>query len=162
MTTSSAPTESCPRQAQEEITRDGDLPGVFACGQVRIANYSIPVHLRDGDPATAIEMADHAACYAGEDVGYGTWGQIQIGAAYAHLARRELDEAAARLDNVLALPPGQRLATLTARLNEMTPALRRGPYGGDRQAAGLADHIRVFCDEATTVRALPAGKGGDR
>jgi transcriptional regulator with XRE-family HTH domain len=149
------------RRAQDEITRDDDLSGVFACGQVRTANYSIDIHLRNGDPASAIDAADTAAVWgAGEEIGYGTRGQIQIGAALALLATHELDGAAERLLGVLNLPPDQRLATLTGRLREVAPALRRDPYATDRQASDLADHIRVFCQEAVTVRALPAGDGG--
>jgi hypothetical protein len=150
-------------EAQAEISRDDDLPGVFSCAQVRTANYCIGVHLRNGDPASAIEAADSAVAWGeGEEVGYGTWGQIEIGAAIAHLATNELDAAAERLAHVLELPPERRLATLTGRLREVTPTLRRRPYATDPQASDLADHIRVFCQEAVRARALPAGDGGSR
>ena len=149
------------KRAQEDITRDDDLSGVFACGQVRTANYSIGVHVRNGDLAMAIDAAETAAIWgANEEIGYGTRGQIQIGAALALIGMNELDGAAERLQVVLDLPPDQRLATLTGRLREVPPALRRGPYATDHQASDLADHIRVFCQEAVTVRALPAGDGG--
>lgn len=149
--------------AQAERTRDDDLGGVFACGQVRTANYSIPVHLRNGDPASAIRAADQAAIWqSGEEVGYGTVGQIKIGAAVAHLKSGELDGAVERLGGVFALPPDQRLATLSGRLREVPPELRRVPYTHEPQAADLSDRIRDFCEEAVTVRALPAGNGGQQ
>jgi hypothetical protein len=149
--------------AQDDVTRDDDLGGVFACGQVRTANYSIGVYLRNGEPARALETArDAATCDSTGEVGYGTRGQIQIGAAIAHLGISELDGAAEQLAHVLALPPDQRLATLTGRLRQVAPALRRGPYASEPQASGLAEHIRTFCQDAVTVRALPAGEGGPR
>lgn len=139
---------------------DDDLTGVFSCGLVRKANYSIGVHLRNGNPAGALEAAEDAATWGrDEEVGYGTWAQIRIGAALAYLSIRDLDSAADQLGYVLALPPDQRLATLTSRLGEVRPALRRGPYAGEPQASGLAEHIRAFCREAVMVRALPAGDG---
>ncbi len=146
--------------AQDELTLDDDLGGVFACGQVRTANYSIGVHLRNGEPVRALETArDAMTSDGGAEVGYGTWGQIQIGAAIAHLRISELDGAAEQLAQVLALPPDQRLATLTGRLRQVAPALRRGPYASEPRASGLAEHIRAFCLDAATVRALPAGEG---
>lgn len=149
--------------ALSEAVSDDFPAGVFSCGHVRAGNYSVGIHLRSGDPARALEAADDAAAWGnGEEVGYGTWGQIQIGAAVAHLGARELEGAAEQLGHVLLLPPDQRLATLTGRLRQVAPALRRGRYVTEPKAAGLAEHIRVFCQEAVTVRALAAGGGGSR
>jgi hypothetical protein len=150
-------------KAQDELTREDDLGGVFACGQIRTANYLIGVHLRNGELVRAVETAREAVTSdSSTEVGYGTWGQIQIGAAIAHLGISELDGAAEQLAHVLALPPDQRLATLTGRLRQVAPALRRRPYVSEPQASGLAEHIRAFCQDAVTVRALPAGEGGVR
>jgi transcriptional regulator with XRE-family HTH domain len=148
-------------EAQNELRADDDLPGIFSCGRVRTANYTIGVHLRAGEPGRALETAIEAATAgAGEDIGYGTWGQIQIGAAIAYLGTSELDGAAEQLTQVLALPPDQRLATLTGRLRTVAPSLRSGPYANEPRASGLAENIRAYCQDAVTARALPPARDG--
>jgi len=149
-------------RAREEITGDDDLGGVFACGQVRLANYLMGVYLRGGDLDAVLQVAASAfACEPGEQVGYGTWGQIQIGAGLAHLRAGELDGAVEWFGPVLALPPGQRLATMTGRLARVPLALSSSPYGKDPKASGLAEQIRSYCSEADRARelALPAAEG---
>jgi hypothetical protein len=42
------------KDALAGLTCDDDLTGVFSCGQVRAANYSIGVHLRNGSPLSMI------------------------------------------------------------------------------------------------------------
>jgi hypothetical protein len=144
--------------AHEQISREDDLGGVFSCGQVRRANYSVGVHLRAGDSQSALAAANGAAASDGrEEVGYGTWGQIQIGAGLAFLQAGELEGAVDRLAPVLVMPAAQRLATLAARMGEVDAMLAGAPFRGERTAAGLAEEIRSYRLEGASARALPAG-----
>jgi Helix-turn-helix domain len=150
------------KRAREEIIMDDDLAGVFAGGQVRLANYLMGIYLRAGDLDAVLEMADNASISNPvEQVGYGTWGQIHIGAGIAHLRAGELEGAIERLGPVLALPTSQRLTTLTGRLSTLAPALSTSPYSNQPKALGLAEHIRAYCSEAARARelALPAPEG---
>jgi hypothetical protein len=149
-------------RAHGEIVRPDDLGGVFACGEIRLANYLMGVYLRAGELGAVLEVADGAvAGETGELVGYGTRGQIQIGAGIAHLRAGELEGAASQFAPVLALPLDHRLATLTGRLGTVAPMLSAPLYGKDRRASGLAEQIGAYCREAASARtpALPAGKG---
>jgi transcriptional regulator with XRE-family HTH domain len=72
--------------AAGEITQEDALGGLFGCGQVRLANYLMGIYLRAGESSAALKAAAHAAeCGPGEQVGYGTWAQISIGAGIAYL-----------------------------------------------------------------------------
>ena len=137
---------------------------MFGCGKARLANYLMGVHLRAGEVSAVLQVADSAAvCEPGEVVGYGTRGQIQIGAGVAYLRGRGIWEGAAdRLGPVLALPVDQRLATLTDRLGAVRPPTLAAPrFGTERKAHALAENIGAYCGEAVSARAraLPAGSG---
>jgi hypothetical protein len=146
------------RQAFDDVRLDDDLGGVFACGAVRLANYSASYHLNAGEPRAALSAADNAIPVRGELIGYGTWSQLRIIAATASLAGSDLEGAADRLGPVLELPPEQRFATLTARLGTLAPVLTGGRYRNDPDAGVLAGRIRAYCDEASGALALPAGE----
>jgi hypothetical protein len=148
------------RQAREDTAVDDDLAGIFSCGDVRLANYAASTYLKTDEPDSALRAADAARPRPGEGVGYGTWGQLHISAGIAYLMRDEPDGTADRLEPVLALPPGRRLATLTGRLSTLTPALTGGRYRSDPGARALAGQISAYCDEAAGAMrlALPAGE----
>jgi hypothetical protein len=149
-------------RAHAEIVLEDDLGGVFGCGKARLANYLMGVHLRAGEVSAVLKVADSAAvCEPGEVVGYGTRGQIQIGAGVAYLRSGDLEGAADRLGPVLALPVDQRLATLTDRLGAVGSMLVAPRFGTERKAHALAENIGTYCGEAVSARAraLPAGSG---
>jgi hypothetical protein len=148
------------RDAREEARTDDDLGGIFVCGGVRLANYSAGVYLKTGEPDAALRAVDAACPLPGEEVGYGTWGQLQICAGIAWMAKGDLDGTADRLGPVLALPANRRLATLTGRLSALAPALTEGRYRTDPGASTLAGQISAYCDEgAGAMRlALQAGE----
>lgn len=148
------------RAARDEVSADDDLGGIFSCGGVRLANYATGFHLKAGEPDGAIRAADDACPVPGEAVGYGTWSQLSISAGIAWLAKGDPGGTAERLEPVLALPAGRRLATLTTRLGTVTSALTSGRYRGDRGAASLAGQISAYCDEAAGALrlALPRGE----
>lgn len=146
------------RRAYEDVQADDDLAGLFSIGAVRLANYTVTFHLHADENDAAITAAA-VTPPPGEQVGYGTWSQLRIGAAIAELHTRQLDAAADRLAPVLALPAWLRLATLTTRLSALPPVLDNGVYRRDPSAATLAEQIRAYCVEGASQLALPAGRG---
>ena len=147
------------KRARHEITTTHDAVGLWACGYARQANYAMGVHLRAGDPAAALAEAETARdAYArGEPWAYGTWAQIRIGAGIAHLLAGRVDGAASELAPILAMPPEQRLATLTTRLGEVDARLTQRQYARSTEVAALRQHIAGYRAQAITTRALPAG-----
>lgn len=146
------------RSAREVASVDDDLPGLFSVGAVRLANYTISCHLKAGQPTAALDIARSVTPGPGEQVGYGTWGQLHIGAAIAAIQSRHLDQAASQLEPVFILPAGQRLSTLTGRLGAISQVLASGPYRNDRSAAALADEIRAYCEVGAEKLELTDGE----
>ncbi|HLI40492.1 MAG TPA: hypothetical protein VKV35_02470 [Streptosporangiaceae bacterium] len=148
------------RHARDDAAAADDLGGIFSCGGVRLANYTASFHLKDDNPDAALTAADSAIAAPGEEIGYGTWGQLHITAAIALLTKGEPEGAAERLAPVLALPASRRLATLTMRLGAIHPLLTGRGYSADAHARALAWQITAYCDEAAgaTRLALPAGE----
>ncbi|MFG1709735.1 hypothetical protein ACFLIM_41800 [Nonomuraea sp. M3C6] len=86
-------------RARAAISRPDDLGVLFSCGTARQCNYTMTVHLRAADAGKAIAVAELAldAYRQGEEQAYGTWAQIHIGLAHAHLIARQLEAAQAAL-----------------------------------------------------------------
>jgi tetratricopeptide (TPR) repeat protein len=146
-------------RARDAITAPDDIGGVWACGPARQANYAIWVHLRAGDIREALadaEAADRA--YAeGDEWAYGTWAQIHIGTANAHLLAGRVDGAAAALSPILGMRAEERLATLSARLGEVASQLGDQRYSGSPGARSLREEITDYRANAIRTRALPSG-----
>jgi len=135
--------------AEDEIAADDDLGGLFSCTRTRRAAYTITLHLRSGEPEQALRAAAEAdvAYCPGDGTSYGTWGQVQISAALAHLTRGDADAARERLSPVLALPAGMRLATFNGKL-EQTIALLAGPLlRGSSSARDLAEQVGGYLQQ---------------
>jgi hypothetical protein len=149
-------------QAQENISSPGDLGGIFECGTARHANYSIATYLRADAADRALQQVERAetAWRNGEEWAYGTWAQVQIGAAIAYLMNRDLEGAAATLRPVLSQPAERRLATLTTRLHrEVTPLLTRPAAARSKAAIMLSDGITEYCLEQSRIRPILEGDG---
>ena len=142
------------RNALDDAAADDDLPGLFSAGAVRLANYTVSYFLKADQPAAALDAARTAMPLPGEQVGYGTWGQLRIGGAIGAARSRQLDETARQLEPVLGLPTGQRLATLTGRLGVLSRTLTSGAYRSDPSAAVIADEIRAYCQDGAGRLAL--------
>jgi transcriptional regulator with XRE-family HTH domain len=153
-------------QAHGEVACADDLGGVFGCGEVRLANYLMGVYLRAGKIDAVLEVAAGAAAEAeaGEPIGYGTRGQIQIGAGIAHVRSGDVEGAAEMFGPVLGMPPDLRLATLTSRLGPVAGTLLGPAYRQARTASALAEQISAYCAGADTTRvpALPHGEDKGR
>jgi hypothetical protein len=71
--------------------------------------------------------------------------------AIVRLRSGALDAAVTALDPVLALPPAQRVATLTTRLARVRGELAAPVFRGSQQARDLGDQIGEFDREAVTA-----------
>jgi hypothetical protein len=71
--------------------------------------------------------------------------------AIVRLRSGALDAAVTALDPVLALPPAQRVATLTTRLARVRGELASPVFRGSQQARDLGDQIGEFDREAVTA-----------
>jgi len=130
-------------RAEYEVADEDDLPVLYSCGQARRSCYTMTFHLRAGQPVkvlTAAATADEAN-RAGEDCQYGTWAQVQMSAALAHLGNGAVDGAADRLAPVLALPSDMRLATFDDKLARTLALLSHSGYRGNAGARDLAGEI---------------------
>jgi transcriptional regulator with XRE-family HTH domain len=146
--------------AQENISSADDLGGIFGCGIARHANYSMGTLIRAGAAKQALLQAERAqtAWDAGEEWAYGTWAQVQIGSAVAHLAGREIEGAATALQPVLSQPAERRLATLTARLHrEVIPLLTNPAAARSKAAIMLSEGIADYCSAQSPVRPMLEG-----
>jgi hypothetical protein len=142
------------------ISTADELGGIFACGIARQANYSIGTYLRARKPELALEQAQRAdaAWRGGETWAFGTWAQVQAGAATARIMSGEIDGAMAVLQPVLSQPAERHLATLTTRLRrEVIPLLQATPIRQCKTAVTLREQITDYCSAQHPIRSLPAG-----
>jgi transcriptional regulator with XRE-family HTH domain len=147
-------------RARESVSRADELGGIFACGVARQANYSIATSLHTGSVKEALQQVERAetAWRSGEPWAHGTWAQVQIGAAMAHVISGKLDGAAAVLQPVLNQPAERRLATVTTRLgSEVASLLVTSQIGRSRVGALLREQITDYCEAQPGLRMLPAG-----
>jgi tetratricopeptide (TPR) repeat protein len=147
-------------RAREGMSRPDELGGIFACGIAREANYSIATCLHTGSVKEALRQVERAetAWRNGEPWAYGTWAQVQIGAAMAYVVSGEMDGAAVILQPVLNQPAERRLATVTTRLGtEVASLLARSQIGQSRAGGLLREQITDYCEAQPGLRMLPAG-----
>jgi hypothetical protein len=120
----------------------------------RMTIFRVSVALGTGDPDEALRAAaatDLDWLSAGPHVP-AALAQIRVGAAIAHLAKGELEGAAAEVAPVLALPPEMRIATVTGWLADLNQRLSTSRYMRDPAAADLRQQIRDFSTLAVTDR----------
>lgn len=146
-------------RARESISGADDLGGIFACGVARQANYSIATCLHTGSVKEALQQVERAetAWRGGEPWAYGTWAQVQIGAAMARVMNGEMDGAVAVLQPVLNQPAERRLATVTTCLgSEVAALLATSQIGQSRVGALLHEQITDYCEAQPGLPILPA------
>jgi transcriptional regulator with XRE-family HTH domain len=144
-------------RAEDEITADDVLPGLYSCGPGRRAGYAMTYHLRAGQPAKVLAAGIIADQGHDDGQSYGTWAQVQINAALAHLANRSIDGAAHRLAPVLALPPHMRLATFDGKLARALVALGRPAWTGSGEARNLSAEIDAYLVDRGSTIPYPLG-----
>ncbi|WP_345580389.1 hypothetical protein [Nonomuraea rosea] len=130
-------------RARAAITQPDELGGLFSCGMARQSNYTMTVHLRAADAGQAVAAAEQAldAYRQGEEQAYGTWAQIHIGLAHAHLIAREFEAAQAALIPVLDEPAERRLVPVVTRVLEIGDLLAQSRYRRDPYARSLREQI---------------------
>jgi transcriptional regulator with XRE-family HTH domain len=131
---------------------DGDDPGLFSCGRVRLACYTATLRLREGDSAGVQAAAADAAAAVryGEEAPFGSWAQVQITSALALLASGDAEQAAGRLGPVLDLPPEMRLATFASKIAQAGSLASAAPYRGSQAARTLAEEVRGYLGQAAS------------
>jgi len=97
------------------------------------------ISLYDADPHPDERYGFTAKALAGTDL------------ALVRLRSGALDAAATALTPVLALPPAQRVATLTARLSRVRDELAAPVFQGSPQARDLGEQIEEFGRESVTA-----------
>jgi hypothetical protein len=141
--------------AQPE-TDTGISPWSFPPERQAIFALSVALHTGDADGALrAAAAADHGWA-RGDTYLPGTWAQVRIGAAIAHLLRDSLDGAAEQVTPILTMPPEFRIATVTGWLADLDRSLSDHRYANSRPASGLREQIREF-----TANALPQHAPGE-
>jgi hypothetical protein len=141
------------------LSADDDSGSPWAFPAQRRAVFRLSVLLRTGDPDGALRAAkdaDHSWA-AGEPQIAGTWTQVRIGAAIAHLQQGQLDGTAEDIGAVLAMAPDMRIATVTGWLHDLDTELRTGRSASSPLATSLRHQIREFTATALPSHAKEAG-----
>jgi hypothetical protein len=108
------------------------------------------LHTGDADGALRAALAADQGWAAGDPHIPGTWAQIRIGAAIAHLLKDSLDGTIEQVTPMLAMPPEFRIATVTGWLADLDRHLFGRRYASSPAASCLRQQIRGF-----TANALP-------
>jgi hypothetical protein len=131
-------------------TDTGTSPWSFSPERQAIFALSVALHTGDADSALRAAVAADQGWAAGDPHIPGTWAQIRIGAAIAHLLKDSLDGAIEQVTPMLAMPPEFRIATVTGWLADLDRYLFGRRYGSSPAASCLRQQIRDF-----TANALP-------
>lgn len=150
------------REAQDAATpaEDDDGTTAWSCPPPREANYAAIVNLGCGDLVRSLQEAKRAdeAWSAGDPWVYGTWAQVRIGAAIAHVRNGEADGAAEEIAPVLGIPAEYRVVTITDRLGYVGQLLRGPHHRGSPVAADLREQIGEFRAASLRVKAISAAE----
>ena len=137
---------------------EDDGTTAWSCPPAREANYAAIVNLGAGQLERSLSDAARAdeAWESGCPWVYGTWAQVRIGAAIAHVRNGEAEGAAGEIAPVLSLPAEYRVVTLTDRLLYVNQLLRGPRYRNSSAAANLSATIAQFCASSLRKRAITA------
>jgi hypothetical protein len=100
-------------------TDTGTSPWSFSPERQAIFALSVALRTGDADGALRAALAADQGWAAGDPHIPGTWAQIRIGAAIAHLFQDSLDGAIEQVTPMLAMPPEFRIATVTGWLADL-------------------------------------------
>jgi hypothetical protein len=146
-------------QIAESLPASGASGSPWSFPAERKAMFRLSVLLRTGDPRGALAAAEAAdrGWDSGDPYIPGTWAQIRIGAAIAHLQQDSLDGAAEQVSPMLTLAPEFRISTVTGYLAVLDGRLARPRFAASRTAQDLRQEIRGF-----QTAALPPHTRGTR
>lgn len=133
-------------QIAETLHAEGSSGSPWSFPAERRAIFRLSILLRTGDPDGALAAAEAAdrGWDAGDPYIPGTWAQVRIGAAIAHLQQDSLDGAIEEVSPMLTLTPEYRIATVTGWLAELDEHLARPRFAASRTTGGLRQQIRDF------------------
>ncbi|MEV5707321.1 helix-turn-helix transcriptional regulator [Actinoallomurus sp. NPDC052274] len=140
--------------ARDEISYPDENATAWSCPRARQATYALQVHLGARNPDAmlrAAQAADAAWAY-GDPWVYGTWAQVRIGAALAHVLNGDPEGAEAELAPVLEIGPSFRVATISGRLKAAERGLEDRRYRASETARTLRERIRIFRAESLDAR----------
>jgi hypothetical protein len=113
----------------------------------------------------ARELDEAARLYAagpdaGEQYGYSVRALADVNRAVVRLRQGALDGVVSVLEPVLELPRGQRIKSVTVKLDAVRRELAQPVYRGSVRASSLDEEIEAFCREAIVneVRGEPAAR----
>jgi hypothetical protein len=136
-------------RAAESVPPDSGLSAwSFPVTRQAVFAQSVATQLGDADAMLKAASAADAAWSAGAPRVSATWAQIRVGAGMAHLLNGSPDGAAAEVEPVLALPPGMRVATVTAYTERLRRRLEHPRYDGAAGIRDLADRLAQFNADA--------------
>jgi hypothetical protein len=130
----------------------------WSCPPAREANYAAIVNLGAGELERSLSDVGRAdeAWASGCAWVYGTWAQVRIGAAIAHVRNGEAEGAAGEIAPVLSLPAEYRVVTVTDRLLYVNQLLRGPRYRDNSAATNLTAAIAEFCASSLRKKAITA------
>ena len=136
-------------RAAELVTPDSGLSAwSFPVTRQAVFAQSVATQLGDADAMLQAAAAADAAWSAGAPKVSANWAQIRVGAGIAHLLNGSLDGAVAEVEPVLALPPGMRVATVTAYTERLRRRLEHPRYNGAAGVRELGERLAQFKADA--------------
>ncbi|MGH4014899.1 MAG: hypothetical protein ACRDSL_13465 [Pseudonocardiaceae bacterium] len=149
------------RRATNERDKSGTVGpgGLFGCSEIGRYTFAAAALHMAGDHNGALQAAESAIGAADsmpvDERPYNSVTFAQINAATASIATGELDRAAVRIGEVLALPAEQRLEPFAQRLERAQQLLKAPAWRGSKPARELHAQITGFRLD-TATRALNA------
>ncbi len=136
-------------RAAESVTPDSGLSAwSFPLTRQAVFAQSVAAQLGDADAVLQAASVADAAWSAGAPKVPANWAQIRLSAGMAHLLKGSLDGAAAEAEPVLALPPGMRVATVTAYTERLRRRLGHPRYNGAAGVRELGERLVQFNADA--------------
>ena len=136
-------------RAAESVTPDSGLSAwSFPITRQAVFAQSVAAQLGDADAVLQAASVADAAWSAGAPKVPANWAQIRLSAGMAHLLKGSLDGAAAEAEPVLALPPGMRVATVTAYTERLRRRLGHPRYNGAAGVRELGERLVQFNADA--------------
>ena len=136
-------------RAAELVMPDSGLSAwSFPLARQAVFAQSVATQLGDAAAMLQAAAAADAAWSAGAPKVSANWAQIRVGAGIAHLLNGSLDGAVAEVEPVLALPPGMRVATVTAYTERLRRRLEQPRYHGAAGVRELGERLARFKADA--------------
>jgi hypothetical protein len=136
-------------RAAEFVTPDSGLSAwSFPITRQAVFAQSVATQLGDADTMLQAASIADAAWSAGAPKVSANWAQIRAGAGIAHLLKGSLDGAINEAEPVLTLPPGMRVATVTAYTERLRRRLEHPRYNGAAGVHELSERLVRFHADA--------------